>query len=190
MLKIRLIRSGQATVLGRLLTSTQRDMQVDLSAFMNDLSINKSPLIDPVYGELQDLIDRGVVVCEMNGAPVTDLSALANVSATSGGGGGGVVQAVFSAGAFPVVVGTIPAGRTIERTVLEIQSPFNGGALFTVGDSLAVARLLSTVDSRPSKSAVYAADSIYTYGADTAVRVYLAAGTPTLGVGRALVYFS
>lgn len=191
MLKIKLVKSGQATVLGRLLTSARREMQVDLSAFMNDLSINKGSEIDPIYGDLQDLMDRGVVVCTMNGAPVTDLASLANVSST-GGGVGGTLQASFSFASFPgnVLIGTVPAGKTVERATIEVQSPFNGGALFTVGDAAAVARFLTVSDSRPSKASMYAADSGYTYGSDTVVRLYLAAGAPTAGTGRVLVYYS
>ena len=104
----------------------------------------------------------------------------------------GAVQAFFQWTDYPgpVVIGEIPAGSTIEKTVLEVQTQFNNGVQVTVGETSAQARLMATSDNRLNKLGSYLAENDYLCPSAMGVKVYFSGTTPTVGVGRVIVYYS
>ena len=90
----------------------------------------------------------------------------------------------------PVTVGIVPAGRLIEKTVLEVQTAFNNGVDVTVGETSAQARLMAAADSRLNKTRSYMVENDYLCPTAMTVNVYFSGTTPTVGVGRVIVYYS
>ena len=89
----------------------------------------------------------------------------------------------------PVSIGLIPVGSNILKTFIEVISVFDAGVQVTVGDSVAMARLMAVGDSRLTRAVTYEADSGYTYTSDTAVNLYFVGVVPTMGTGRVVVYY-
>ena len=87
-----------------------------------------------------------------------------------------------------LVAGTILAGYIAREVLLEITTPFDGGVQITIGDSVAQARLMAIADNDPTTADGYIVPNHYEYGSDTEVRVYFPGGSPTIGVGRAIIY--
>jgi len=90
----------------------------------------------------------------------------------------------------PVTIGEVPTGSLIEKTVLEVQTPFNNGVNASVGETAAQARLMATSDNRLNKAGSYLAENDYLCPAAMTVKVYFSGTTPTVGVGRVIVYYS
>lgn len=90
----------------------------------------------------------------------------------------------------PVLIGEIPTGSLIEKTVLEVQTPFNNGVDVTVGESSAQARLMATTDNRLNKAGSYLAENDYLCSSAMTVMVYFSGTTPTVGIGRVVIYYS
>jgi len=88
----------------------------------------------------------------------------------------------------PVLVGVIPATHVVRDTVVEIQSPFDGGVTITVGDAVAQGRLQTVADNRPQRIDYYNVNNVYEYSVDTEVYVYFPSGTPTQGRARVVIF--
>jgi len=115
---------------------------------------------------------------------------------TAGSAGGatacGVIQGFFTAASFPgpVTIGVVPAGSTIEKTILEVQLPFNNGIQVSIGETIAMARLMAVSDNRLDVVESFRVENGYLCPVPMTIRVYFVGIAPTVGVGRVLVYYS
>ena len=105
--------------------------------------------------------------------------------------GGGVLHFGFdfSDHPGPVELGIVPAGRVVEKVVLEVLVAFDAGQV-TIGEDSAQARFLAASDSRLDLEAGFRRESGYLCPAPTTVKVYFSGPVPTVGIGRVLVYYS
>lgn len=84
-------------------------------------------------------------------------------------------------------IGSIPADRFAAYALILVFSPFDTGAA-TIGDAIAPARLMVAVDNDLTFSETYISDAHYLY--DNIVETYVhLTGTPTVGSGRAVIYY-
>lgn len=116
-----------------------------------------------------------------------------DVTVFGGGTGTGNLQLGVDYPHFPgpVLLGTLSAGKTVEKVVLEVNTAFDGGVRIIVGDAAAMGRLMPADANSPSITGVYVQESNYRYMADTEIYLYFVSGTmPTVGSLRALVYYS
>lgn len=90
----------------------------------------------------------------------------------------------------PVALGVCPAGHLVDRTVVEIEVPFNNGTRLTVGDLVGPARLQVITDNDAREVNRYEVRNDVRYAAETALYLFFAAGSPTVGRGRVLVYLN
>jgi hypothetical protein len=90
----------------------------------------------------------------------------------------------------PVTIGIVPAGSLVEKTVLEVQTAFDNGVDVTVGETSAQARLMAAADSRLTKTRSYMVENDYLCPTAMTVKVYFSGTTPTVGVGRVILYYS
>lgn len=106
--------------------------------------------------------------------------------------GCGVIQNFFYAADFPgpVTIGIVPAGSTIEKAVLEVHSPFDNSLQVSIGEDVAMARLMAVSDNRLDVTESFRAESGYLCPSDTTIKVYFVGIAPTVGVGRVLVYYA
>lgn len=114
-----------------------------------------------------------------------------DITITGGGtGGSGVVQNFFDVADFPtdVSIGTIEAGRTVEKVVVEILTPFDSSVGLTVGEDVAQARLMAAADNRPGRAGEYMRESGYLCPTNTTFKLYFTGTAPTAGAGRVLIY--
>jgi hypothetical protein len=104
----------------------------------------------------------------------------------------GAIQASFSSGDAPgpVTIGKVPAGSTIEKTILEVQTPFDVGVQVSVGEATAMARLMAVTDNRLDVTESFRAENDYLCPSDMTVKVFFSGTAPTTGIGRVVVYYS
>jgi hypothetical protein len=180
-----------------------------LSGEILDLRLDIEDGFVNMEGELQDystLQDEGVTV--LQGAHVLNFSGSGvalerdpidpvkvNVRVPGGVAGGiGNIQNTISFSHFfiPNPVGVIPAGRTVDKTVLQVLEAFDNDVQVSVGDVDAQGRFLTVNDSalgRVGDSFMVEID--YRYVADTTINVYFVGWlVPTQGRLRVVVYFS
>jgi hypothetical protein len=117
-----------------------------------------------------------------------------NVAISGAGTGTGNIQTTVDYSQFsgPMLIGTVAAGRTIEKTTLEVLTAFNNGAQVSVGDGVAQGRLLTISDTALFRVGyVFLVESGYRYTVSTALYLFPVGATlPTVGSLRAVVYFS
>lgn len=135
-------------------------------------------------------VDSAAFSGNLSAADNTVQKALGTLDALTASGAGVIQQPITHASHPSVLVGTIPAGRTIEKTVLDITSGFDVGVQMTVGHAGAPALLMLAVDSLPSQANMYRVESGYLCLVDMEVRLFFGGPVPTTGTGRVLVYFS
>jgi len=88
-----------------------------------------------------------------------------------------------------VSMGLCRAGHLINKTTVEIIEAFNGGTEITIGDSVAQGRLQAVADNVPEEVSHYEVVNNYGYVSETTIFLFFPNGTPTVGKGRAIVYF-
>lgn len=88
----------------------------------------------------------------------------------------------------PISLGFVAAGHLVNKTIIDIESPFDGGTQITVGDSVAQARLQAIGDNFPEYANFYEVNNSYEYDTTTEIFVFFPAGTPTTGNGRVIIY--
>jgi len=89
-----------------------------------------------------------------------------------------------------VALGTCPAGRMVHCCVVEVLTPFDGGAQLTVGDVAAQGRLQAASGSNLWAPNLYTSFPHHLYLVDEALYVYFPVGTPFTGTGQVTVYLS
>jgi hypothetical protein len=112
---------------------------------------------------------------------------------TSGGvAPAGAIQKIFSFSDAPgpVTVGVVPTGSTIEKTVLEVTTPFDTGVQVSVGEATAMARLMAVGDNRLDVAESFRVESGYLCPSDMTVKIFFSGTSPTVGQGRVIVYYS
>ena len=119
---------------------------------------------------------------------------LQNLVTGGGTGTGSKIMNPYAFADYPagsVLIGVVPAGRTVQTVYLFVDTPFNNGVRFTVGDTVGMGRYFTLVDSDPTQVELYSVESGYTYPADTEVRIYFVGATPpTVGTGRVIVFYA
>jgi hypothetical protein len=118
-----------------------------------------------------------------------------NVRVPGGAPGGiGNIQSTISFEHFfvPNMVGTIPAGRTVDKVVLNVIEAFDNEVQASVGDVTAQGRLLTVHDTDLTKVGdSFVTESDYRYVDSTIINVYFVGWlAPTRGRLRVIVYFS
>jgi len=95
----------------------------------------------------------------------------------------------FSFGdATPAEIITAIAGETITEVSIAIYTAFNGTASLTIGDSGDVTRLFTATSIDLTTPCVYTVFPVYTYGASTAINLYLTIdGATTQGNGAVFI---
>ena len=155
------------------------------------------------------LNNAGILVINTTGYPISTLHIrLARVIAhdgvicrivleraffTSGGvSPAGAIQGFFEAGDTPgpVTIGVVPASSTIEKTILEVLTPFDVGVQVSVGEDTAMARLMAVGDNRLNVIESFRVESSYLCPSDMTVKVFFSGTSPTVGQGRVIVYYS
>ena len=153
--------------------------RLELSVLLNGNYVGQRPSIN--------LLGSGIGVLDN---PLRDRI---DVTITGGGSGGsGAVQNFFDAADWPgaVTIGTVGAGRTVEKVVLEILTPFDVSVGLTVGEDAAMARLMAAADNRVSQVDSFMAENDYLCPADTIFKLYFTGPAPTVGAGRVIIYHS
>jgi hypothetical protein len=115
-----------------------------------------------------------------------------NVTIPGGGGGSGNIQIPFSYASYPgsVPLGTLFAGKTVEKAVLEVQAAFDN-VQFIIGDEGARGRLMPADANAPTIPGIYTTEANYTYTVDTPIYLYfIGVIAPTTGAARVIIYFS
>lgn len=111
-----------------------------------------------------------------------------------GTGGSGNIQTTITHTQFSgaVLIGSIDAGRTVEKTTLEVLAAFNNGAQASVGDMPAQGRLLTVHDTALFRTGyTFLVESGYKYLSTTPIYLFpVGAVPPTQGSLRIIVYFS
>jgi len=109
-------------------------------------------------------------------------------------GGNANVQNTISFAHFavPNPIGDVPAGRTVEKVVLQVLVAFDNEVQVSVGDAQAQGRFLTVNDTSLIKAGdSFMAESAYRYADTTTVNVYFVGWlAPTQGRLRVIVYFS
>lgn len=117
-----------------------------------------------------------------------------NVVIPGVGSGSGNIQTTVSYSQFsaPVLIGTLDAGRTVEKTTLEVLSHFDNGAQVSVGDMPAQGRLLTVTDTALFRTGyTFLVESGYKYLSSTPIYLFpVGVVPPTEGLLRVVVYFS
>jgi hypothetical protein len=109
------------------------------------------------------------------------------------GSGSAVIQATVNAAAWAtgsVLVGTVPAGKTVSRVAVAVSIVFGAGRQITVGDVGGQGRLVVAVDSNLQMLSTYMIDVNWTYVNTTEVRVYTIGAAPITGSASVVVYLS
>lgn len=88
-----------------------------------------------------------------------------------------------------LLIGKCIAEHLIEKTTIEITTPFNNGFQVTVGDIVAQGRLQTATDNTAEISGSYEVVNNYSYPIDTNIFLFFPGGIPTIGNGRVIVYF-
>lgn len=103
----------------------------------------------------------------------------------------GSIQRTFTHDDYPLLeIGSVSAGITIEKVVIEVGTPFDADVGFQVGDDLLPQRFMDVEDSSPQYSASYRTDDSTFYVVDTMLKLYFQGPLPTMGSGRVIIYFS
>lgn len=93
-------------------------------------------------------------------------------------------------GAGLVAIGSVPAGRTVDKVKIIVDDVWNNNAKFTVGDAGDTSRLMPASASDPTFAYLYVEETFETYAVPTAVNLYFVGGlAPTQGTGRVMVQF-
>jgi hypothetical protein len=108
-------------------------------------------------------------------------------------GGSGCLQVVVDYTMYPgpALVGTIDAGRTVEKVTVEVLEEWDNQMQLTVGDAIGEGRFITVHDTNLTRKEVYLVESGYRYLVSTPINVYFVGPLPpTSGVVRVIVYFS
>lgn len=89
----------------------------------------------------------------------------------------------------PVPIGVVPAGKTIHRVVVDVQNVFDGSAVITVGDSVGNASLMIHDEVDLSVADKFTSEPDLKYNVDTAFRIYVVSGSPTMGLANIKIYY-
>jgi hypothetical protein len=109
-------------------------------------------------------------------------------------GGSGCLQVVVDHTMWPgpALIGTLDAGRTVEKTTIEVLEDWDNQLQVTVGDAVGEGRLFTVHDSNLTRTGeVFLVESGYRYLISTPLNVYFVGPLPpTRGALRVIVYFS
>lgn len=95
-------------------------------------------------------------------------------------GNGSALSTSFSWGdAMPVIIATVPSGKTVFKVELILKTAFNVASNITIGDNADNARLFNISGLDLSQTGTYQSNPDYAYTVNTPVSIYL-----TLGVGN------
>jgi len=105
-------------------------------------------------------------------------------------GTGTAIQLDFSWGdVSPTLITTVPAGKTVFRVEVFVQTPFDVASTLTIGDAGSTDRLAIASEIDLETFGVYQTNPGYIYGVGTAVNFYLSIGVGTsVGSGLILIY--
>lgn len=99
-----------------------------------------------------------------------------------------VAEAFAFGDATPKEITNGKAGKTVISVEIIILNGFDGvGATLSIGDSGDNERLMSIELNNPSIAEAYTASPSYTYSIDTSIRLYINAGTSTIGNGLVII---
>jgi hypothetical protein len=103
----------------------------------------------------------------------------------------GSIQRTFTHDDYPLIeIGTVSAGITVEKVVVEVGTPFDENVGFQVGDDFLQSRFMDVADTSPQYSAMYLTYDTTFYVVDTLLKLYFLGPLPTMGSGRVIIYFS
>lgn len=120
-----------------------------------------------------------------------DLVAWAIALDTASGGStpGAVTRIRFAVGvgASQSSVTSIPAGAVVSRVVLDVTTPYSGGATISVGQTGSAALLMATGDNTPQTGALYEAEQDTPWGGSALPVLVTVGGAPGAGAGTVTV---
>lgn len=126
----------------------------------------------------------------MRGANPVAANDFVNLGSLSGAAG--VVNSIrfaISNGAAQASATQIPTNAVISRALLDIVTPYSGGATITVGSSGTAALFMAAGDSTVTVADIYDAPQDQVIDVASTVRVAVA-GAPAAGAGFCTVYYS
>jgi hypothetical protein len=85
---------------------------------------------------------------------------------------------------------TIPANAVVARALLNITTPYSGGATISVGQTGSTALLMATGDNVATLANIYDAPQDTAWGASALALLVTVGGAPAAGAGFAVVYYS
>jgi hypothetical protein len=88
------------------------------------------------------------------------------------------------------LIGFVPPLRMIHTAVLLINGAFDGGTLIEIGDTIAHARLMTITENNPGEVNHHRSHPDLKYPAMANIYMYAAAGTPTTGNGKVIIYYN
>ena len=140
-----------------------------------------------VLAAATDLNFKGSVTVVDAGAGTVDINVVG-----SGGGVGHLTQTFdwTDVAGGEIAVGVAPLGTMVQSVLLTILDDFDGGVSIEVGSDAAPAQLMLGAENIPSLVESYISFVDVLYVADTTVKVFFTAGTPTQGSGKVTVFLS
>jgi len=175
---------------------TVHDALGDTVSDVRDVTVptyNKGLLI-PSY--LSDNAGHNYPIPAVAGTPqprgwMPDLVAWAIALDTASGGStpGAVTRIRFAVGvgASQSSVTSIPAGAVVSRVVLDVTTPYSGGATISVGQTGSAALLMATGDNTPQTGALYEAEQDTPWGGSALPVLVTVGGAPGAGAGTVTV---
>lgn len=112
-----------------------------------------------------------------------------------GGSGGDVPETHFKKtfyfsdvplGVIPIA--TVPQGQIVKEVVIDISEAFDGGVIMTIGDDGSQGILMTASENTLGEIGKQIASPDYQYHADTEVKMFFSAATPTIGTAVAILY--
>lgn len=85
---------------------------------------------------------------------------------------------------------SIPANAIIESVMLDVTTPFSGGATISIGQTGSTSLLMTTGDNFPQTAGQYYIDEDTAWGASALPLLVTVGGTPSAGAATAKVTFS
>lgn len=88
----------------------------------------------------------------------------------------------------PKFIGKINPGFTAFLIIVQVITPFDGGATVTIGETSAQGNLSDTTQVFLNLAGTYSVDNNHKYTANTDINMYMT-GTPTVGSAKVSIFY-
>ena len=120
----------------------------------------------------------------------TGVPAWTNISGSTMSGALRTIRMAITNAASQSSASTIPANANIRRAMLDVVTPYSGGATISVGRTGSLALMMATTDSLVTAAGLYEVTQDTAFGASALAVVVTVAGTPAAGAGYCIVEYT